>query len=489
MKKLHLVMTVALTAGFLTACQSTAGVPKESTESAISESEADTTDQTSDDDMIPSEIPTTAEISETKSSETEISEEVTAETISSETTVQETERRKPLITIDENPNLYESTRGFYKQKAVVKDKATGNYGFIDSDWNYIIEPQFYDAYNFSEDLAAVNVKGLWGFIDTNGGMVIEPQYKEVGKRFHNIPVRGFVDGYAVVKDKTNDWVLIDKANSVIETIDYTGNYVWGENYVTHLSFNGLYDTMYHERSSESHKIDGIYDKYGIYGENYLVTYSSENGYRIINVNGDTVLQLKDLPEIANISNLSVGCSDKYVFVKAKVNSYTSTYIYDISGNFLGEFEYTEVWPLGDSDYLAAVPVNQPRAAHVIDREGNIILKARNNRNLAYLGYNKISFNALDVPKDSYRIYDIVTDETIPLSNDVGPADAIYYSYHENYIIRVKSNLTGYVFDKHGELLYTSPGMISESVSSSIDDGIIPYRIDYNTFSFFKVCEN
>lgn len=32
MKKLHLVMTVALTAGFLTACQSTAGVPKESTE-------------------------------------------------------------------------------------------------------------------------------------------------------------------------------------------------------------------------------------------------------------------------------------------------------------------------------------------------------------------------------------------------------------------------------------------------------------------------
>ena len=40
----------------------------------------------------------------------------------------------------------------------------------------MLEPKYEDARSFSNGLAAVKVNGLWGYIDTEGNMVIEPQF-------------------------------------------------------------------------------------------------------------------------------------------------------------------------------------------------------------------------------------------------------------------------------------------------------------------------
>jgi hypothetical protein len=66
-----------------------------------------------------------------------------------------------------------------------------SYGYVDAAGNTVIEPQYYDAYHFSEGLALVQLsyQGDYGFIDTSGNMVIEPQFDDA---------YDFSDGYALV---------------------------------------------------------------------------------------------------------------------------------------------------------------------------------------------------------------------------------------------------------------------------------------------------
>jgi hypothetical protein len=56
-------------------------------------------------------------------------------------------------------------------------------GFINPAGEFVIEPQFYDAGDFSEGLAGVLVRDedaprgvSWGFVDPAGTIAIEPQF-------------------------------------------------------------------------------------------------------------------------------------------------------------------------------------------------------------------------------------------------------------------------------------------------------------------------
>lgn len=61
---------------------------------------------------------------------------------------------------------------------------------------------------------AVKRNGLYGFINSNGEEIIEPQYDR--RSF-------FKDGYALVR-KNKKWGLIDKQNNIIVPLKYT---IWG----------------------------------------------------------------------------------------------------------------------------------------------------------------------------------------------------------------------------------------------------------------------
>ena len=87
---------------------------------------------------------------------------------------------------------------FSEGMAVVALKRSHKKGYIDKTGDFVIAPQFQDAFGFSEGLAAVEVDLMkcqerkWGYIDKSGRIVIEPQYEAA---------YSFSEGIAVVKSE------------------------------------------------------------------------------------------------------------------------------------------------------------------------------------------------------------------------------------------------------------------------------------------------
>lgn len=55
---------------------------------------------------------------------------------------------------------------------------SGKWGFVNSDGNFVFDPQYSDARSFANGLAAVCVEGKWGYIDLQNSIVIEPQFAD-----------------------------------------------------------------------------------------------------------------------------------------------------------------------------------------------------------------------------------------------------------------------------------------------------------------------
>ncbi len=89
----------------------------------------------------------------------------------------------------ENPSSERPYRPFSDGLAVIE---IGNkYGYMNTQGQIVIAPQFEQADDFSEGLAAVSIHGKWGYIDKSGDIVISPKYRN-GHRF--------VEGLAFVSD-------------------------------------------------------------------------------------------------------------------------------------------------------------------------------------------------------------------------------------------------------------------------------------------------
>ncbi|MBE9039892.1 WG repeat-containing protein [Oscillatoriales cyanobacterium LEGE 11467] len=54
------------------------------------------------------------------------------------------------------------------------------YGYLDTNGNDVIPPQFEEAKSFSQGLAAVKDGGKWGYLDTQGNWAIAPQFEAAG---------------------------------------------------------------------------------------------------------------------------------------------------------------------------------------------------------------------------------------------------------------------------------------------------------------------
>jgi hypothetical protein len=82
-------------------------------------------------------------------------------------------------------------------------------GYLNTRGEWSIKPQFDEAYDFSDELAAVNrggkcqMGGKWGYIDKGGALVVPFQYDYAGQ---------FNSGYACVKEG-EQWKLINKAGN------------------------------------------------------------------------------------------------------------------------------------------------------------------------------------------------------------------------------------------------------------------------------------
>jgi hypothetical protein len=124
----------------------------------------------------------------------------------------------------------------------IKDK----WGYIDKSGKVVINPQFEDAADFEEGLAAISTKKdkdsketNWGYIDTEGKIVINPQFSKAysfregkalvsdGKKFGYIDTKGlyainpqfdeakwFSDGIAAIK-QGESWGFINSEGKII----------------------------------------------------------------------------------------------------------------------------------------------------------------------------------------------------------------------------------------------------------------------------------
>ncbi|MBI3319660.1 MAG: WG repeat-containing protein [Candidatus Omnitrophica bacterium] len=94
-------------------------------------------------------------------------------------------------------------------------------GFIDRTGRIVIRPNFDITDDFSEGLAAVQIRGRWGFINKKGKLVVEPKFKEVDR---------FSQGLALVKIGRR-YGYIDKAGHVAIRAQFT----WADNFFKHKS--------------------------------------------------------------------------------------------------------------------------------------------------------------------------------------------------------------------------------------------------------------
>lgn len=91
---------------------------------------------------------------------------------------------------------------------------------------YIAAPQFDNAGDFSEGLAAVKVKNNWGFIDKTGKLVIEPQFNpgqaQNGPTFsEGLAAVNFQQGVAIGNAL---WGFIDKKGNVVINPQFMSDY-------------------------------------------------------------------------------------------------------------------------------------------------------------------------------------------------------------------------------------------------------------------------
>ena len=90
-------------------------------------------------------------------------------------------------------------------------KLNGLWGFIDENFNQVIDFKFYDVYSFYENYAAVMDKdNKWGFIDTAGNVAIDFQYDEV---------ENFREDLAAVR-QGDKWGYIDKNGKEVISCKY-----------------------------------------------------------------------------------------------------------------------------------------------------------------------------------------------------------------------------------------------------------------------------
>lgn len=92
----------------------------------------------------------------------------------------------------------------------VKGKAANGeilYGYINIKGEFVIEPQFVEAYGFVNEVASVcAANNKWGYIDKKGKYIIKPQF---------VYASDFYNELTVVCSANSKWGVIDKKGKYV----------------------------------------------------------------------------------------------------------------------------------------------------------------------------------------------------------------------------------------------------------------------------------
>lgn len=246
--------------------------------------------------------------------------------------------------------------------AYASDSQYGLFGYINKAGEWVIEPKFGSARDFSEELAAVKDPDteLWGYIDKTGAYVIDPIYESA---------EDFSYGYAKVQyNSGNFWGFMH--------IDKTGNIAYEGSIVSNA------DEAVGARP-DMNIADGLTSfKNGValfvVGSDYVGGNTKYNGadYYFINTNYEILYYIGDETVVSDPDgDFFTPSGAGYYLSDDGLLTYTSTEtglkgLIDSTGNVLIPFEYDNVRAADAAEGL--VPVQNGSKYAYFDYEGNAV---------------------------------------------------------------------------------------------------------------------
>lgn len=266
-----------------------------------------------------------------------------------------------------------------------RDSVSGLWGYIDKTGEYVIEPAYYDAFPFSEGLAAVKtVTGFYSFIDKTGNEVIKGNYSDVSNSSGKIAgyekYYKFNKGYALVNSgeagfSNSKPTLIDTKGNVvkgneIEYIDFKdcGEFLVGVNdiYNTNSDTNGIYDYKYDKIADCSGIFCSTDNKYVMTKTYNIKNENDEYTYRAYDGKGNIVFDEKDL-----VGKLGADCDyyikNEYIIAEKHTNGINTCAVYDLRLNeVIAAGKYNGAFPISDDLFIVK---NNASNWAVIDKSG------------------------------------------------------------------------------------------------------------------------
>ena len=220
---------------------------------------------------------------------------------------------------------------------------------IDRDGNVLInslEKDYVLVGNVSDELILSKRDDKYGYVDTKGNIVIDFKYN-YGYNFKY--------GYSIVRTTYDKLILIDKSDKeVLDLSTYEGAYFMNEKFIA-VKENDKWGLIDFEGNKV---VDTIYNYLTDIYEGFLVASLTHNTFRLINTNGEVILDLEDYDMVGAISEglIPVTKNKKIGFIDLKGNVVID-FLYDNSSNF--------------SDGLAYVVKNGKEK--FINKKGKVIL--------------------------------------------------------------------------------------------------------------------
>lgn len=109
------------------------------------------------------------------------------------------------------------------KRDILKPESYYNWGFIDQTGRVVIPPQFFEARNFSEGLAAVSTKGGgWKYVNHSNKLItIERSVSSLGD---------FTDGLAPFMIEGHMWGFVNKVGKIVIQPIYRGVYAFEQGF-------------------------------------------------------------------------------------------------------------------------------------------------------------------------------------------------------------------------------------------------------------------
>lgn len=285
---------------------------------------------------------------------------------------------------------YEGLEEPLKSESVVEliceiDNVFGQYGFKNKEGEFVIEPQYAYAHEFTNGLAAVNLGRTWyrteegkryyenhyGYIDSKGKTIIGFQYDEAH------PFNKY--GVAVVSDREAGWRLIDQTGKEVTgtRFSYLSPYYEYNNRFLEFSYEqrtgeeavGIYDTkerkiLMEPSASSIIELEEdcilVYVRNGEYGESdfcqYCINGKGEIIYPWLYGKGFAIVRQ---PDVNNVAAVAIS---KYTELTGNPRSYFSHNgkkydrkfeygLYSSKGEYIVSPEYEEIEKIGDNIWV------------------------------------------------------------------------------------------------------------------------------------------